>query len=345
MAENPTHRNVIDDALAGIERDFGSELDSYPARQNVIDGKLSTPKRQPQSKIAENPTHQNVITAEFSTPERRPQSKITENPTHQNVTNDEFPTVRRRSKTDLAVQMASYLFETDENWPYYYSQNHSVSNKVEKTGALFGFYAAYTFSLYEPLRSGKDILNHISPNFLKFEIEGSKGKIDYSSYATGKLDGFSAQELEARILWGYDFLLSRSTIITPYMGIGYRIFSDNTGGWVDYFVKDYAKYTIQTKFPYLPVGFETLTKLNEQWDLNYQLEGDFVIGGEVNYNLQEIPGTFPGVDVDTGAPLTLIPQNATSKLKGGFGFRTSMKLIRKFKNFDIFAEPYLKFWT
>ncbi|MBF0594345.1 MAG: hypothetical protein HQL22_05190 [Candidatus Omnitrophica bacterium] len=252
----------------------------------------------------------------------------------------------RQHRAELAFQMASYLYKTADNWPDYYSEKYSESNKVKKTGGLYGFYGAYTWNTFEPLRSWSDIWKKTPyPNFVRVEAEGSIGQVDYSSYVTGKKQGFDARELDARFLFGYDYVLNDSTLLTPYIGFGYRMFSDNAGGWVDYFVNDYAQYTTKTSIYYVPVGVESLTKLNEKWDLGLKLEGDLVVAGSVDYALNEIPGTFTQYhDANTNAPLNLVPRKASSRLKGGFGFRTSMKIIRKYDHFNIFTEPYLKLW-
>jgi hypothetical protein len=60
--------------------------------------------------------------------------------------------------------------------------------------------------------------------------------------------------------------------------------------------------------------------------------------------LSEIEGLFAGYDVNTGEPLQLSPRNAESKLNGGFGFKTSFKVIKKFDDVNVFAEPFFEFW-
>ncbi len=252
----------------------------------------------------------------------------------------------RRHRNELAFQMAVNVLETGDQWPYYYSQIYSTSDQFKKTSTLFGLYGSHTWSLYEPVRSWRDVLAHIpTPNFIRLEFEGSSGSSNYSSYATGKKQGYEAWEIDARALFGYDCVWSPRTLFTPYIGLGYQRFTDNAGGWVDYFVYDYASYTTQRSLYYIPVGFETLTQVNDQWDVNFKLEGDAVVGGQVDYNLQDIPGTFSGSDVNTGEALTLEPRRAVSDIKGGWGFRTSVKLIRKYNRFDLYFEPFFRYWS
>ncbi len=252
--------------------------------------------------------------------------------------------LERRHNNEIAFQMASYLYETEDKWPFYYP--YTVADKVKKNGSLFGFYGAKTWSLSEPLKTWSDIWKTSPfPNFVKVEAEGSLGRTDYSSFATGKRQGFDACELDARLLFGYDYIWSTATLFTPYVGFGYRRFSDETGGWEDFVVNNYVGFKTETNFFYVPVGFETLTQLNDQWDLTFKMEGDLVVGGSVNYFLNEIPGPFTGTDTETGLPVTVNLQKSTSDLKAGWGFRTSMKIIRKYNAFDIYAEPFFKFWS
>lgn len=248
----------------------------------------------------------------------------------------------RRHRNEVALQVASYLFESEDKWLVY----DDNSEKTKKSGSLIGIYGAHTWSLYEPLRSWSDIwAKNPLPNFVRVEGEVSKGRIDYESSVAERKEGISALELEVRLLLGYDYLWSDKGLLTPYIGLGYRRFSDRAGGWVDYYVNNYAPYTVENSIYYLPFGLEALTHLDGQWDMNLKFEGDWVFGGSINYCLNDISGLFPGVDAQTGEALTLRPGANQSRLKSGYGFQTSVKFIRKGVKLDFFVEPYFKLWS
>lgn len=249
----------------------------------------------------------------------------------------------KKHNYELAFQIESYNYKTGDKWPYYYSTLYSTSDKVEKSGSLYGLYASKSWNLYAPLHTWSDLWkNYEIPNFVKIEVEASTGGTDYSSYVTGKLKGFESWDIDGRLLAGYNYAWSDTTSFTPYIGVGYRRFIDNSGGYVDYFVNGYAKYTNINSMFYIPIGVETHSQLNERWDMNLKVEADIVAYGTTDYLLNDIHGTFPGTDVNTGAPLTLSPKESNSNLKGGFGFRTSIKLIRKYKYCNFFVEPFFK---
>lgn len=247
---------------------------------------------------------------------------------------------------EIAFQIASFLCQTGDRWPNNYAAAYSSSDKMRKSGALIGVAGAKTWLFYEPIHAWSDVSQRASmPNIVKIQGEFSQGNMDYDSYVTGKMKSFDVKELDLRLLAGYAIALNDRTLVTPYVGIGYRLSSNNAGGYVDYFVYDYAKFTVKNNLYYLPVGVETLTRLNAQWDVGLNLEADWVIGGDVDYYLNEIDGLFPMVDVNTGEALQVQTRKASSHLNGGFGFRTSVKLIRKFDKINFFVEPYLKFWS
>ena len=253
----------------------------------------------------------------------------------------------RPKNIEFGVQLSSFNYETDDDWPYYYSRIYSVSNKVEKAGLLGGAFASYTW------RSGDERLRVNSwgdlfkmgyrPTFARLELDAQAGEVSYDSHATSELTGFQAWEVESRVLIGYD-LNVRDNPVTLYTGFGYRRFDDETGGYVDYFVYNYTQFTNKYSYYYLPLGLETQQKISPQWDLNLKFEGDFILDGSVQYYLSDIQGFYSGRDVRTDELLQLSPRNSKSKLDGGFGLRSACQVIRKREDFNWFIEPFIEYW-
>lgn len=252
----------------------------------------------------------------------------------------------RQRKIEIALQLESYAYETDDKWPYNYISRFAVSDKVERNGYLAGAYGSYTWRFGEALGGVSDLwYQGPMPGIVKLEGEGSGGKVDYRSYATGRKNDFDAWDINGRILMGYDFQGDDlSSMVSAYLGFGYRRYSDDSGGYVDYFVYNYAEFPIKHSYYYVPVVVEYLKELNDHWDLTLKLEGDILIDGSVEYYLSDIEGTFSGRDVDTGESLILDPRNVKVDLNGGYGFGFSAKMIRKLQSHNIFVEPFVKFW-
>ncbi|MEI6437399.1 MAG: hypothetical protein WCO69_01460 [Candidatus Omnitrophota bacterium] len=307
-------------------------------RQGTIDRTMTlveaSLERAPYAEVAVEPETQAVVMPIEIAPRQEEAPVVTDRPVWE-----------RRHNNELAFSMGTYLFETGDKWPLRYSLLYAESDKVEKNGAMFGIYGAKTWRISEPLRHAGDIWR-ISPlpNVVRFEAEFLMGKVDYSSYATGKREGFDVQDIDARLLFGYDYVWSDTTMITPYIGVGWRRVSDTTGGWVDFIARAYEPFKTETSFLYIPVGIETLTQVSKQWDIHFKFEGSLVAGGATTIFLNDIPGLYTIHDVDANQDVQGVFQKSTSDLKGGFGLRTSCKLIRKYSAFDLFLEPYFKAW-
>ncbi len=257
----------------------------------------------------------------------------------------------RLKKIELALQWTSYYYKTDKNKPYYYALSNGPSNQVEKSGLLTGGYLAYTYrklSRY-PIHNIKDLLE-IEGNplftFARAEAELSFGSVDYDSYASGKTGNSEAWQGNFRLLAGYDFLSpDESLMITPYVGFAYRKVVDSTGGWVDVFANDHVFFENIYQYFYIPVGFETLKQVNDDWDISFKLEGAVLLFGDVNFKLSDNSNYYDAIDNSTGLPIVIAFRDSGKiKLKSGFGVKTSFKAIKKLQSFNVFAEPFFEMW-
>lgn len=253
------------------------------------------------------------------------------------------PDLYHKRKFDLAYQTEFHKYQTGNKWPYFYSQTYTVSDKEKENGTLNGLYGSTSW--WGPLHTWSDLLSmNEMPNFGRLEAEISKGRIDYWSNVTGKIKGKDSWDFDARILIGWDHIVNNNTDITPYFGAGFQRFVDKNGGWEDWLIEHYVQYPIVTYMIYLPIGVETHTKLNEQWDVNFKLEGDVYIYGQSAYHLHDASGPFLMQDVNTGIIHQVIPSITDAPLNGGYGFRTSFKLIKKYKYCDFYIEPFFKYF-
>ncbi len=327
-------------------------------RQELIDRELNVAARRIESQSAaqlepvsnESIDEPSKDTDEQAVGESKPDVQTLQTAVEQEKLTENKIDRQRLKKIELALQFASYNYKTDDNSPYYYSLVYDASNRVEKSGHLYGFEASYTYRKKTafPIHSIKELFEEGNPGFTFARLEGelSFGRVDYHSHVTGKLNNFPAWQGNIKAIAGYDFLsLDESFMVTPYAGIGYKKVTDDAGGWVDISLHDHARYKNIYQFIYMPFGIETLKQINRDWDVLYNLEGSLMLYGNAQFSLHEIPGLFPGYDVSTGDPIeTYFNDSPKLKFKRGFGIKTSLKAIKKFDYFNIFLEPFFEAW-
>lgn len=259
--------------------------------------------------------------------------------------------VRDQQKSkEFALQYIHSEDSADGFWPYYYSGSYADQYEPERKSNLYGLYFSYTHRepYNVPIHSIKDWMDerHIPFfSFVRAELDASYGKMSYNSDSTQKRDGIDNWQGNLRILGGYDLLShDESFMATPYIGFGWKLRQDNSGGWVDRWVYDDVPFEKFYNFLYLPVGIETVKSVNDTWDIGAKIEGAALLWGKVALNYGDIPGSFESSDVTTGLPIYVSPQDGEVDLDGGFGFKTSLKIVRKFEKYNLFFEPIFEFW-
>lgn len=324
-----------------IEKKVAAEIEENFGRDESGQKFESTDEQLPPS---EESTQKSFLKTQDQIDVQTPPTKFDSNPMEITEEAPNPEDVRSRlKKIELALQATSYRYDANQNYN---------GDRVEKRGGLYGLYASYTYRRpYKvPVHSWSDLSRAVDgpgrlPTFMRLEGDFSFGEVSYDSNASGKLKGFDSWKANVRVLGGYDFLSQDSSfIVTPYTGLGYRRFSDKTGGWVDFLIDDYVGFENVYSYAYLPIGVETLKHFNDEWDWGFKLEGDIVIWGSVDFNLSDITGLYTGTDVSTGLPVQVSHKDSSVNLKSGFGLKASTKLIRKFEKINIFAEPFIELW-
>ena len=150
-------------------------------------------------------------------------------------------------------------------------------------------------------------------NFVvKTEGKVSYGRLRYRGTARGHSDDYDNYMIETRLMGGYDFPTSEKTILTPYIGIGYRYLNDDSNG--TFTSRNFSGFERESTYFYIPVGIETLTQLENEWYVGVVLEYDYFVWGEQIDHLE---------DTDS--------RNDTLNLEqeSGYGFRASLKFQKK----------------
>ncbi len=202
---------------------------------------------------------------------------------------------------------------------------------MKQTGPLFGVYAEYAMRTPEndKVRSLEELLASYKNNYM-FGIEGQflGGQVDYDSQSTGSLDNINEYLFEIRALAGYDFPVGEATVLTPYVGIGYRYLDDNMGGKLS--TTGAAGYDRESQYVYMPFGFKTATPLKGPWSLGLNVEYDLFLDGTQKSHLEDVSSTLSTLEND---------QN------NGYGVRGSVQLGYQASAWNLLVEPFIRYWN
>lgn len=184
-------------------------------------------------------------------------------------------------------------------------------NLMEQKGIMCGANIAFTYRGWlPPLSSDND------RSMLKIEARGSHGQVDYTSVSTGSSDGIDDYMFEFRGLGGYSFFISDRSIITPYVGYGYRYLNDDSAGKIS--TTGAAGYKRQSNYYYAPIGIESITVFEEGGSIRVKLEYDYFCRGKQKSFL----GAFPGyVDIENNQ-------------SDGYGYRASIRFHKVGEKID-----------
>lgn len=180
----------------------------------------------------------------------------------------------------------------------------------------------------EPLMKEKGFMGGIAGslayhNNLMLKAEGrlSGGLVNYDGHlANGTpctIDYIPDYMLEFRGLGGYDFPILTATILTPYIGFGYRYLNDDSSF-------DPSGYERESNYYYSPIGVETITEL-KGWSIGATIEYDYFWKGIQKSHLSD---SNPGLS------------DAKNDQKGGYGWRGSIK----FQKNRLIIEPFIRYW-
>jgi hypothetical protein len=159
------------------------------------------------------------------------------------------------------------------------------------------------------------------------DVDCSTGGLDYTGGTTTLSAGGQSQEeftkkdadsntVELRGLLGYDFVLGEKHLVTPFLGMGYRYWSEDRGG--------VGGYQREVTYWYSPLGVRTCSPLSDKWTWGINLEYDLFWDGEVDSDISGMP---------------------TFHYNSGYGTRFSLHLRRELtKNVALSFEPYITYW-
>jgi len=226
-----------------------------------------------------------------------------------------------------SIGQAGGIFEAGPKFQYFKYEEPDV---METSGFMYGAFADYTYRTQENGSIGglRDMFSSNS-TLNVFSVEGSfvYGSVDYDSNDTGSIDGINDYVLEVRTLAGYDFPVGERSLITPYIGFGYRYWHDGLDGKTS--STGQLGYERESNYFYLPIGLKAAMPLNNDWAFGANAEFDVFLHGIQKSHLE-----------DVSSSLTTLKNDQNS----GFGVRGSVSLTKTIDKFNFIIEPFIRYW-
>jgi hypothetical protein len=182
---------------------------------------------------------------------------------------------------------------------------------MSQKGLMYGIGAAYTY------RNGV---------MMKVVGRYSYGKIDYQN--SGTLNNIDDSTFEIRTFGGYDFKISSSFTMTPFIGLGYRYLRDDMAGKI---TSTGAKmYLRESNYYYSPIGIEAVNIFDNGWSAGVILEYDYF---------------WKGMQKSYGSKLLAGINDIENNQNSGYGVRGSIIIKKQTDRVSYVIEPFLRYWN
>jgi hypothetical protein len=156
----------------------------------------------------------------------------------------------------------------------------------------------------------------------------SYGQVDYSSTNTGTMNNINDYMFEIRAVGGYDFKLTDSLILTPYIGIGYRYLRDNAGGKIT--STGNWGYLREANYYYSPVGITVINDLKNSWTIGLTVEYDLFWKGLQKSYLSDGDSRY---------------NNPENNQNSGYGIKGSILVKKSVGRVTFLFEPFIRYWN
>jgi hypothetical protein len=210
-------------------------------------------------------------------------------------------------KAALNLPVHSFDIGAEVFWKNYEERDISM----KESGMMYGATLAYTYH--------KNLMARLSL-FLAY------GEVDYQN--SGQLDDIEDQMMEVRGIIGYDFFVTPTSVITPYLGLAYRYLNDDSSGMVS--TTGARGYERESNYIYSPIGVEFTTLMEGGWTFGLSGEVDFLWRGVQKSYLSDADPSYPDLSNDQDT---------------GYGLRGSVKVQKRFDHFSLLVEPFVRYWT
>ena len=173
---------------------------------------------------------------------------------------------------------------------------------------------------------GKYIYHGNNELMFKTSLDIVFGETDYdrqTQFGTPVKAGMDDSLFEWKGLIGKSYSFKGNSIVTPFTGIGYRLWNNN--------INSLGGYEREMQFWYLPIGVETISSLIGNWTLGMNMEYDLFLRGKGKSHFSDID---PAYNFENNRDVG-----------DGYGFRLSLQFNRKLSdNYGFSVEPYITYW-
>lgn len=184
---------------------------------------------------------------------------------------------------------------------------------MEEEGMMYGIAGLYA--------------NHQNKFMSKLDGRFAYGQVDYKgSLFDGTpytVDSINDYIVEARLSIGYDFAVSKTAFLTPYIGIGYRYLNDDMSA-------DQYGYERESNYLYSPIGIDAIVSFKNGWSIGLIAEYDLFWFGIQRNHFE---------DIILGADVT------DNEQREGYGAKGSIRIEKKTKAMDFVIEPFMRYWN
>jgi hypothetical protein len=232
------------------------------------------------------------------------------------------PEERKLLGSSRLVKQHEFYFGV-ERYQYKYHEYDSLNGGkiMNLSGFYDGLLAAYTFR-------PKDIdsVTEAIANMFRAEFRYASGRVNYTGSTWGgdglTFNGIHDYTYEVRGVVGKECPFWNSWMMTPYIGVGWRYLHNGSAVMA-------GGYGRESKYLYFPLGFDLGVGLGHGWSLGWNAEYDFLYFGQQTSHFEDVDSQLD--------PLG-------SRQNKGFGWRTSLKVVKELKHMSLSLEPYYRFW-
>ncbi len=203
-----------------------------------------------------------------------------------------------------------------EQYGYRYQEWVNGEKFMNTRGKYHGFVGSYTFRPVD-----MDTVLEKMVDAMRLQIAYASGRVDYTG--SGTFSGLKDSMYEVRGLFAKEYDVTRTLLVTPYIGLGWRYLHNAFDAYRP------GGYARESRYLYLPLGVEVYRRLSGAWGVGVNLEYDYLLSGWQTSHIEDV-----------------YPQAATlvNHQNKGFGFRSSLKVVKELSRVRLSVEPFYRFW-
>lgn len=198
---------------------------------------------------------------------------------------------------------------------YAYRERVDGRTVVRDDGVFGGLSASYVETLGDRL-------------FLRARFDASAGEVDYRADDGSRLENVEQSIGQLELQFGGDLRLGGRTTLSPFVGLGARVLTDESGG------KETSDgllgYDREISYAYVPVGATLSLRVGRRAGLRLSGQYNHLVDGEARSDLSQVDPALPDLRL---------------ALNGGSGIEASAMLALPLGRDEIAFGPFLRRWS